>query len=58
MQQSNLSILTGKQLVKVKVKTKKGEEIIECEVVLSAVGIKSNLEDIGLGGSRHYSRER
>jgi dihydrolipoamide dehydrogenase len=33
---------------KVKVKTKKGEEIIECEVVLSAVGVKSNIEDIGL----------
>jgi dihydrolipoamide dehydrogenase len=26
----------------------KGDEIIECEVVLSAVGIKSNLENIGL----------
>jgi dihydrolipoamide dehydrogenase len=33
---------------RVHVKTKKGEEIIECEVVLSAVGIKSNLENIGL----------
>lgn len=32
----------------VKVKTKKGEEIIECEVVLSAVGVKSNFEDLGL----------
>jgi dihydrolipoamide dehydrogenase len=26
----------------------KGDEVIECEVVLSAVGIKSNIEDIGL----------
>lgn len=30
------------------VKTKKGEEKIECDVVLSAVGIKSNIENIGL----------
>lgn len=33
---------------KVKVKTKKGEEIIECDVVLSAVGIAANIENIGL----------
>ena len=33
---------------KVLVKTKKGEETIECDVVLSAVGIKSNIENIGL----------
>jgi dihydrolipoamide dehydrogenase len=33
---------------KVTVKTKKGEEVIECEVVLSAVGIQANLEDCGL----------
>ena len=33
---------------KVKVKTKKGEEILECDVVLSAVGITSNIENIGL----------
>lgn len=33
---------------KVAVKTKKGEEIIECDVVLSAVGIKTNIENIGL----------
>jgi dihydrolipoamide dehydrogenase len=33
---------------KVKVKTKKGEEIIECDVVLSAVGIQANIENIGL----------
>ena len=32
----------------VKVKTKKGEEIIKCDVVLSAVGIETNLEGIGL----------
>lgn len=33
---------------KVKVKTAKGEETIECDVVLSAVGITSNIENIGL----------
>lgn len=33
---------------KVLVKTKKGEETIECDVVLSAVGIKRNIENIGL----------
>lgn len=33
---------------KVKVKTKTGEQIIECDVVLSAVGIQTNLEGIGL----------
>lgn len=33
---------------KVSVKTSKGEEIIECDVVLSAVGITANIENIGL----------
>ena len=33
---------------KVSVKTKKGEEIIECDIVLSAVGIAANIENIGL----------
>lgn len=33
---------------KVTVKTKKGEEIIEADVVLSAVGIVANIENIGL----------
>jgi len=33
---------------KVSVKTKKGEEVLECDVLLSAVGIKSNIEGIGL----------
>ena len=33
---------------KVSVKTKKGEEIIECDVVLSAVGVQANIENIGL----------
>lgn len=38
---------SGKGCV-VKVKTAKGEETIECDVVLSAVGIETNLQGIGL----------
>jgi len=38
---------TGKT-VKATVKTKKGEEIIEADIVLSAVGIVANIENIGL----------
>jgi dihydrolipoamide dehydrogenase len=34
--------------VKATVKTKKGEEILEADLVLSAVGIKTNIENIGL----------
>ncbi len=33
---------------KVTVKTKKGEEIIECDIVLSAVGVATNIENLGL----------
>ena len=33
---------------KVTVKTKKGEEVIECDLVLSAVGVTANIENIGL----------
>lgn len=33
---------------KVTVKTKKGEEVLDCDVVLSAVGVATNLENIGL----------
>ena len=33
---------------KVKVKTSKGEEHIDCDIVLSAVGIQPNIENIGL----------
>ena len=33
---------------KVTVKTAKGEEVLECDVVLSAAGVVSNLENIGL----------
>ena len=38
---------SGKGCV-VSVKTKKGEEKIECDVVLSAVGVVANIENIGL----------
>ena len=39
---------TSGKMCKVKIKTKKGEETVEADVVLSAVGIKANLENIGL----------
>ncbi len=39
--------ITGKK-IKATVKTKKGEEVLEADIVLSAVGIKSNIENIGL----------
>lgn len=42
------SVDTSGKGCKVKVKTAKGEEIIECDIVLSAVGIQTNLEGIGL----------
>ncbi len=42
------SVDTSGKGCKVKVKSKKGEEILECDVVLSAVGIASNIENIGL----------
>lgn len=38
---------SGKEC-KVKVKTKKGEEEISCDIVLSAVGIEANIKGIGL----------
>jgi dihydrolipoamide dehydrogenase len=42
------SVDTSGKLCKVTIKTKKGEEIVEAEIVLSAVGITSNIENIGL----------
>ncbi len=39
---------TTGDLCKVTIKTKKGEEVVEAEVVLSAVGISPNVENIGL----------
>jgi len=42
------SVDTSGKLCKVKIKTPKGEEEREVEIVLSAVGITANIEDIGL----------
>ena len=54
---SGMSIMTSSEVTavdtkgkkcKVTVKTPKGEEKIECDIVLSAVGVTTNLEGIGL----------
>ena len=42
------SVDTSGKGVKATVKTKKGEEVLEADIILSAVGIKSNIENIGL----------
>jgi dihydrolipoamide dehydrogenase len=42
------SVDTSGEGCKVKIKTKTGEQTIECDIVLSAVGIAANLEGIGL----------
>ena len=42
------SVDTKGKKCKVHVKTKKGEEVLEADVVLSAVGVATNLEGIGL----------
>ncbi|HAT63843.1 MAG TPA: dihydrolipoyl dehydrogenase [Flavobacteriaceae bacterium] len=42
------SVDTSGKGVKAKVKTQKGEEILEADIVLSAVGIAANIENIGL----------
>ncbi|RZV60463.1 MAG: dihydrolipoyl dehydrogenase [Flavobacteriaceae bacterium] len=42
------SVDTSGKGVKATVKTSKGEEQLEADIVLSAVGIKSNIENIGL----------
>ena len=42
------SVNTSGKLCKIKVKTKKGVEELEAEVVLSAVGVATNIENIGL----------
>jgi dihydrolipoamide dehydrogenase len=42
------SVDTKGKLCKVQVKTKKGNETIEAEIVLSAVGIAPNIEELGL----------
>lgn len=52
-----INIMTGAEVTnvdtasagcKVTVKTKKGDEVLECDVVLSAVGVIANIENIGL----------
>jgi dihydrolipoamide dehydrogenase len=54
---SGITIMTSSEVTKVDtkgagckvtVKTAKGEEVLECEIVLSAAGVLSNLENIGL----------
>jgi dihydrolipoamide dehydrogenase len=54
---AGISVMTSAEVTKVEtrgkgckvtVKSKKGEEIIDCDVVLSAVGVTTNLEGIGL----------
>jgi dihydrolipoamide dehydrogenase len=42
------SVDTSGDLCKVTIKTKKGVEVVEAEIVLSAVGISPNIEGIGL----------
>ncbi|KJD33053.1 hypothetical protein PK35_08790 [Tamlana nanhaiensis] len=42
------SVDTSGDGVKATVKTKKGEEVLEADIILSAVGIKTNIENIGL----------
>jgi dihydrolipoamide dehydrogenase len=42
------SVDTKGEGCKVKVKTAKGEQILECDIVLSAVGIQANIEGVGL----------
>ncbi|MGB2225084.1 MAG: dihydrolipoyl dehydrogenase [Polaribacter sp.] len=42
------SVDTSGDTIKATVKTSKGEKVLEADVVLSAVGIKTNIENIGL----------
>ncbi|MCX6282003.1 MAG: dihydrolipoyl dehydrogenase [Bacteroidetes bacterium] len=42
------SVDTRGEGCKVTVKTKKGDEVIDCDIVLSAVGVATNIEGIGL----------
>jgi len=42
------SVDTSGRGIKATVKTKKGEEVLEADIILSAVGIKTNIENIGL----------
>ncbi len=42
------SVDTSGEKIKATVKTSKGEKVLEADIVLSAVGIKTNIENIGL----------
>ena len=42
------SVDTSGELCKVSIQTKKGIQVVEAEIVLSAVGIAANLEGLGL----------
>jgi|TARA_B110000037_G_scaffold58150_1_gene70965 dihydrolipoamide dehydrogenase len=42
------SVDTSGEGIKATIKTKKGEDVLEADLVLSAVGIKTNIENIGL----------
>ena len=42
------SVDTSGSGCKVSVKTKKGNEVIDCDIVLSAIGVVANIENIGL----------
>ena len=43
-----LAVDTTADKCKVTIKTKKGEEVVEADIVLSAVGVSTNLEGLGL----------
>ncbi|MFA8299325.1 MAG: dihydrolipoyl dehydrogenase [Hyphomicrobiales bacterium] len=43
-----LSVDTSGEQCKVTIKTKKGEEVVDADIVLSAVGVATNLEGLGL----------
>ena len=57
LKKSKIKLMTSSEVIKVDttensvkatVKTKKGEETLEADILLSAVGIKTNIENIGL----------
>lgn len=54
---AGIKVMTGSEVTnvdtsgdgcKVKIKTSKGEETLDCDIVLSAVGVQANIENIGL----------
>ncbi|MFH1005380.1 MAG: dihydrolipoyl dehydrogenase [Bacteroidota bacterium] len=48
MTSSEVISVDTKDICKVKIKTPKGEQTVECDIVFSAVGIAANLSNIGL----------